>query len=49
LKHEKTEWIAWAKDKADWYDPTINKNDSILGMRNHNSDFIPVKKDIPYR
>lgn len=27
------EWIAWAKDKSDWIDPTIAKEDNILGMR----------------
>lgn len=34
-KHNPTEeirnWIEWAKGKADWYDPTINKNDELLG------------------
>lgn len=24
------EWINWANDKADWYDPTVEKNDDIL-------------------
>lgn len=23
-------WVNWAKDKADWYDPTIEKDDEIL-------------------
>lgn len=26
----KQEWIKWASDKADWYDPTINSRDDIL-------------------
>ena len=30
LTNEKQEWIDWANDKADWYDPTINKRDDIL-------------------
>ena len=30
LTVEKQEWINWANDKADWYDPTINKRDNIL-------------------
>ncbi|MEO5777711.1 MAG: hypothetical protein ABIQ27_12465 [Flavobacterium sp.] len=30
LNEEKQEWINWANDKADWYDPTINKRDDIL-------------------
>lgn len=30
LTTEKQEWIKWANDKADWYDPTINKPDDLL-------------------
>lgn len=30
LTAELQEWISWANDKADWYDPTINKPDDIL-------------------
>lgn len=30
LTPEKQEWINWATDKADWYDPLINKHDIIL-------------------
>jgi hypothetical protein len=30
LSPELLEWIDWANDKADWYDPTINKPDDIL-------------------
>lgn len=30
LTQEVQEWIKWASDKADWYDPTINKPDDIL-------------------
>jgi len=30
LNAEKQEWINWANDKADWYDPTIDKSDDIL-------------------
>lgn len=28
-------WIEWAKEKADWFDPTIAKEDGILGQRKH--------------
>ncbi len=36
---EKTqEWIKWAKEKADWYDPIIAKDDELLGQRNHQQD-----------
>ena len=24
-------WLAWARDKADWYDPMVGKEDDILG------------------
>ena len=30
LTFETQEWIKWATDKADWYDPLTNKNDEIL-------------------
>ena len=29
------EWITWATDKADWFDPTIAKDDEFLGTRDH--------------
>lgn len=29
------EWISWAKDKADWFDPIISKEDLVLGRRRH--------------
>ncbi|MDX9694305.1 MAG: hypothetical protein RBT49_00785 [Bacteroidales bacterium] len=25
------EWLRWAKDKADWYDPLLDKEDPLLG------------------
>lgn len=28
-------WIAWAKKKADWFDPTIAGTDELLGKREH--------------
>ena len=30
-----SEWIEWARRKADWYDPTIARNDEYLGRREH--------------
>lgn len=30
LTSEKQDWINWANEKADWYDPTIDKSDDIL-------------------
>lgn len=29
------EWIAWARAKADWYDPTVAASDKFFGRRNH--------------
>ena len=29
------EWIAWARAKADWYDPTVAAEDEFFGIRNH--------------
>lgn len=29
------EWIQWARDKADWFDPTIDREDPYLGKRKH--------------
>lgn len=30
-----TEWIEWAKAKADWYDPTVAGEDAFFGKREH--------------
>lgn len=32
------EWIAWAKAKADWYDPLVAATDAYFGKRNHKED-----------
>lgn len=32
---EIAEWLAWAKKKADWYDPIIAAEDEYLGRREH--------------
>lgn len=29
------EWTNWAKDKANWYDPTIAQEDDFFGVREH--------------
>ena len=28
-------WASWAQAKADWYDPTVAKEDELLGRREH--------------
>ena len=35
LNNIQEEWIKWAENKADWYDPTIAREDVFLGVRNH--------------
>lgn len=35
LDAETLQWIAWAKAKADWYDPTVAAPDVFFGKRNH--------------
>ena len=32
------EWIAWARKKADWFDPTIAREDGYFGARQHFRD-----------
>lgn len=38
LTEDTKDWIKWARAKADWYDPTIAKNDELLGKRKHGED-----------
>lgn len=42
-----TEWIEWAKTKADWYDPTVAKNDEFFGKREHEKN--EEKKKLQYK
>lgn len=45
---EKTaEWIEWAKAKADWYDPTVAKDDVYFGKREHEKD--AEKKELEHK
>lgn len=37
-RSQRLEWISWAREKADWYDPTIAKEDLILGRRRHSQE-----------
>ena len=51
LDEQTLEWIAWAKAKADWYDPTVSANDPMFGKRKHSADEKeknPVKKNSYY-
>lgn len=40
LDPKSMKWVEWAKAKADWYDPTIAREDEFFGKRDHekNSD-----------
>jgi hypothetical protein len=40
---ELIEWIKWAKDKADWLDPLVNKSDELLNERDK-EDFTNQKQ-----
>lgn len=35
LTEEFTRWLKWAREKADWYDPFIEKEDNLLGKYQH--------------
>lgn len=35
LSEETIEWINWANQKADWFDPSIRRDDEYLGVRDH--------------
>ena len=35
---ETQNWLAWAKAKADWYDPTVAAEDDFFGKRVHDDD-----------
>ena len=30
-----SEWVEWATAKADWYDPTVSREDEFFGVRDH--------------
>ncbi len=38
------EWIKWANAKADWYDPTLDVQDELLGKREHEKSKEEKKK-----
>ena len=44
LDADKKEWINWAKEKADWYDPFIEKDDALLsGIDRDSLKFVTLK------
>jgi len=38
LDEKTAKWIEWAKAKADWYDPTVAREDEFFGKREHEKD-----------
>ncbi len=44
ITEEKKEWLAWAKEKSEWFNPFIKKADLILGNQDRNSFY--AKLDI---
>jgi len=38
------DWVLWASQKADWFDPTIAREDEALGIREHSDD--PEQKEL---
>ena len=40
-------WVEWAKAKADWFDPTIAREDESFGKREHGKD--PSAKKLDYK
>lgn len=38
LTTEQLEWVTWAKLKADWFDPSVAREDEFLGKRKHSAD-----------
>lgn len=47
---EISEWVEWANKKADWFDPTIAREDEHLGTRTHGRDeeYKQLKKSRSY-
>lgn len=39
-------WIEWATEKADWFDPSVAREDPVLGIRNHGSP--PERKKLEH-
>lgn len=49
LTKEQLEWITWAELKADWFDPSVVREDEFLGKRKHSADPENKKLEHKYR
>lgn len=38
LDSDNRAWVEWAKQKADWFDPTVARNDELFGKREHEKE-----------
>ena len=43
LKSELKEWLQWAKEKVDWFDPLVNKEDNLLTEKDKEELISPKK------
>lgn len=48
LTSELTEWLKWAKEKVDWFDPLVNKEDELLTEKDKEELFSPKKTNNSY-
>jgi hypothetical protein len=49
LTEEVKEWIKWAKDKADWFDPLTGKDDELLNENDKGEVSTPKPSNSYYR
>jgi hypothetical protein len=49
LTEELKEWIKWAKEKADWFDPFINREDELLNEKDREEFHKPKQTNYYYR
>lgn len=48
LSEELSNWIKWSNDKADWFDPLVNKNDDLLTEKDKEEILTPKKPNNNY-
>ena len=49
LTEELKEWIKWANEKADWFDPFINRKDELLNDNDREEFYKPKQQNNYYR
>ena len=48
LSEELSNWIKWSNDKADWFDPLVNKNNDLLTEKDKEEILSPKKPNNNY-